>query len=333
MKPGTRKKAGAVLEKIKKHDRLWGTLKVIAGMLLLAVVVLGVVCGYNAWVNRHFKTSFYQVSSGKVVDELRIVQLSDLHNSVYGDNNSELTEKIRDLQPDIIVMTGDMIEEKNDDIRTVLDLCRELSETAPVYYIYGNHETMHSFGYNDMSTEEIDELLGTEEGTRNSEGFRSIEDELKESLEEAGAKVLWNESDTITVDGNTVEIYGVLTGHPYAFWQFAEDTFTDFRYQNPGNFKLMLCHEPYIFETWKDDVWADLALAGHTHGGGARLPRVGALFEHKHGLFPETNADNYVYGEYNVQEKPLIVSSGLSRNDFIRINNQPELVVIDVNRY
>lgn len=333
MKPGTRKKAGTVLEKIKKHDRLWGTLKVIAGMLLLAVVVLGVVCGYNAWVNRHFKTTFYQVSSGKVVDELRIVQLSDLHNSVYGDNNSELTEKIRDLQPDIIVMTGDMIEEKNDDIRTVLDLCRELSETAPVYYIYGNHETMHSFGYNDMSTEEIDELLGTEEGTRNSEGFRSIEDELKESLEEAGAKVLWNESDTITVDGNTVEIYGVLTGHPYAFWQFAEDTFTDFRYQNLGNFKLMLCHEPYIFETWKDDVWADLALAGHTHGGGARLPRVGALFEHKHGLFPETNADNYVYGEYNVQEKPLIVSSGLSRNDFIRINNQPELVVIDVNRY
>lgn len=333
MKPGTRKKAGAVLEKIKKHDRLWGTLKVIAGMLLLAVVVLGVVCGYNAWVNRHFKTTFYQVSSGKVVDELRIVQLSDLHNSVYGDNNSELTEKIRDLQPDIIVMTGDMIEEKNDDIRTVLDLCRELSETAPVYYIYGNHETMHSFGYNDMSTEEIDELLGTEEGTRNSEGFRSIEDELKESLEEAGAKVLWNESDTITVGGNTVEIYGVLTGHPYAFWQFSEDTFTDFRYQNPGNFKLMLCHEPYIFETWKNDVWADLALAGHTHGGGARLPRVGALFEHKHGLFPETNADNYVYGEYNVQEKPLIVSSGLSRNDFIRINNQPELVVIDVNRY
>ena len=331
MKLGVRR--SAVLEKIRKWERFWGALKVFAGILLLGIVVLGIICVYNIWVNRHFKTTFYQVSSGKVLEELRILQLSDLHNSVYGDDNSELIEQVRNLEPDIIVMTGDMIEEEDEDIQPVLDLCKELSGTAPLYYIYGNHETQHSFGSNDMSTEEIDELLGTEEGTRSSEGFWSMQDDLKDSLEEAGVKVLWNEADTITVGENTVEIYGVLTGHPYAFWQFAEETFTDFRYQDSGNFKLMLCHEPYIFETWEDDTWADLALAGHTHGGAVRLPRVGALFEYRHGLFPETDTDNYVYGEYDVQGNPLIVSSGLSKNDLIRINNQPELVVIDVNRY
>lgn len=323
----------AVPESERRHGRVRGLLKVFSGMLLLGIIMLGAVYLYNMRLNQNFKTTFYQVSSGKVSDELRIIQLSDLHNSVYGNDNSELTEKIRNLEPDIIVMTGDMIEEKGEEIQTVLDLCKELSETAPIYYIYGNHETLHSFGSNDMSTEEIDELLGTKEGTRSSEGFRTIEDDLKEALEKAGAKVLWNEMDTIALGENTVEIYGVLTGHPYAFWQFAEETFTDFRYQNPENFKLLLCHEPYIFETWKDDSWADLALAGHTHGGAVRLPKVGALFEYRHGLFPETDNNNYVYGEYDVQGYPLIVSGGLSRNDLLRINNQPELVVIDINRY
>lgn len=321
----------------KRSGKLYGVLKIFLGILLVGIIALSAVYFYNVKINQNFKTTFYQVSSGKVKDELRIIQLSDFHNSLFGNDNTELINRIEELKPDLVVMTGDMIDEDGENTQIVLDLCKELVKNVPVYYVYGNHETLHSFDSNDMSIDEIDQILRTTEENRSSDGFWKMEDELKTSLEELGVKVLWNETDTITIGRNTIDIYGVLTGNPYAFWQFAEETFVDFRYKDQENFKLMLCHEPYIFETWKDDAWADLSLAGHTHGGAVRLPRIGALYEHKHGIFPEFGdkklKNYYIYGKYNVQGYPLIVSGGLSQKDLIRINNQPELVVIDVNRY
>lgn len=332
------KKIISKLHRLKnRHGKIYGVLKVVLGIFVISIIALAAVYLVNVKVNQDFKTTYYQVSSGKIKDELRIIQLSDFHNSLFGEKNTELISRIQELNPDLIVLTGDMIDEKGKDTQIVLELCKALVDSFPVYYIYGNHETMNAFDSNDMSIDEIDQILGTTEGSRNSEGFWEMDDELKTSLEELGVNVLWNESDTITIGKNTIDIYGVLTGNPYAFWQFAEETFVDFRYTDLEHFKLFLCHEPYIFETWKDDSWADLSLAGHTHGGAVRLPRIGALYEHKHGLFPEFGEKKlqnyYIYGKYNVQDYPLIVSGGLSQKDLLRINNQPELVVVDVNRY
>lgn len=314
--------------------RIPGILKLFLELLLTGVIVLACVYGYNHVLNRNFKETFYQLSSGKVRENLRIIQLSDFHSSVYGEKNEPLIERIEALKPDLIAMTGDMVNEDDEDIEITLDLCRSLVEIAPVYYIYGNHETNLCFGSNDMSTEEIDEILGISEDMRGPQILENFDDEMKLALEDTGVRVLWNEYDTIQIGSSVIDVYGVLTADPYAFWQYAEDTFVDFRYENTEHFKLMLCHMPYIYETWQDDYWADLSLVGHTHGGMVRIPRIGGIYEYRHGLFPEIlGGGYYMYGLYDVQGEPLIVSGGLTNNDLFRINNQPELVIVDINRY
>ena len=87
-----------------------------------------------------------------------------------------------------------------------------------------------------------------------------------------------------------------------------------------------------IFEEFQPETWGDLILCGHTHGGVVRIPVLGPLYTHEHGLFPE-RSDAFVYGRYDAAGTPLIVSSGLENTDIFRINNQPELVVIDINKF
>lgn len=315
----------------KRQHRI---LHFITGVICLGLVLAVSIVSYNIYINNNFKEHFYQVSSGKISGGLRIIQISDLHNSEFGENNEELVERISELQPDIIAMTGDIIEENGQDYQTAVKLCEKLVNIAPVYFVYGNHETIKSFDSNDMSLEEIDELLGCDAGSRSPEGFWIMEDELKSALEAVGVHVLWNEYETVRVGDNQIDIYGVLTGHPYAFWEYAGDTYSAYYEENAGHFKLMLCHEPYIYETWHGDSWADLSLAGHTHGGLIRIPYIGGLYEYRNGLFPESgDKEFYVYGKYNVNGSPLIVSNGLNNQELLRINNQPELIIIDVNRY
>ena len=125
----------------------------------------------------------------------------------------------------------------------------------------------------------------------------------------------------------------MLTANPSAFWPYAGESYGAFAQENPGRFKLMLCHEPYVFEQFQGERWADLVLCGHTHGGVVRIPYAGGLYERAHGLLPELLDEAYVYGQYSVGSTPLIVSGGLTNRGAIRVNNRPELVIIDVSRY
>ena len=316
------------------RGRFSGVRHVLAGLLILCLVTAAVVFAANVVNNQDFKETYYQVGSGKISQGMRILQISDLHESSFGDHNKDLVNRIEELAPDLIVLTGDIIDEAGEDYAVTLDLCEQLVDLAPVYFVWGNHETMASFDLNDMSIEEIDELLGCDEDSRSSEGFWDMKDDLKESLEDLGVHVLWNQYETVQIGQDQVDIYGVLTGNAYAFWQYAEDTYTEFRYENTDHFKLLLSHEPYIFETWEGDSWADLSLAGHTHGGEIRLPYIGGLYEYQYGLLPEFGRNHHmISGQYEVEGRPLIISNGMSKGDLLRINNQPELVVIDVNRY
>ena len=71
-------------------------------------------------------------------------------------------------------------------------------------------------------------------------------------------------------------------------------------------------------------------LSGHTHGGVIRVPVLGPMFTNEGGFFPERK-EEFVYGRYDAQGTPLIVSGGLENSNIFRINNQPEVVVIDIN--
>ena len=143
--------------------------------------------------------------------------------------------------------------------------------------------------------------------------------------------MLKNESDTITVKNTEVEVFGVLNSNPSSFWSYAGESFDEYAYKNTKNLKITAIHEPFIFEEYDVDFWGDVMLCGHTHGGTVKLPVLGPLYTHEGGFFPQ-RAGYLVYGRYDISGKPLIVSSGLDRGIF-RINNKPELVIIDINRF
>ena len=110
---------------------------------------------------------------------------------------------------------------------------------------------------------------------------------------------------------------GVLTSNPSSFWSYADKSFSDFIYSDSTNLKILLVHEPFIFQEFSPDTWGDILFCGHTHGGVIRVPVLGPLYTHKGGLFPERSG-NYVYGRYRVLGSQLIVSGGIENKNLLR---------------
>ena len=185
--------------------------------LILMAAALALVAMALSWVeNRSFRETFYEISSLKVTEDLRILQISDLHTSQFGEENRKLLDRIEKLAPDLIVMTGDCIEKDTSRDEIVLDLCGKLTKLAPVYYIYGNVETTRQYGLS-MTKQSLDEHFGYDDDHRPAVDFTALPDPLRESLEAAGVTVLLNSQASIQAGGTTVDIYGTLTSNPSAF--------------------------------------------------------------------------------------------------------------------
>jgi len=290
------------------------------------IVVLGSYIG-----NRNFRETFYSTSSIKVDTGLRVIQLSDLHTTSYGKNNQKLLKRVEALEPDVIILTGDIVNSAKNDADYAVNLAKGVSKIAPSYYVYGNNEVESIYDFS-LSEKELDKKFGFSKGNRDESALLKLGDSFEEKLEAAGINVLKNEKDTIEVKGMKVDIYGVLTSNPSAFWSYSENAFGDYINTDKDNIKITAVHEPFIFEDFNPEFWGDLMVCGHTHGGVIRVPVLGPLFTKEGGLFPERNGD-FVYGRYDASGKPLIVSSGLENSNIFRINNQPELVVIDINKF
>lgn len=247
--------------------------------------------------NSKYVVTFYEIEDEKIDNHIRIVQLSDLHLKEYGENNSDLVNEIIRLKPDLIAMTGDMIDMHETDYSVVIELCRQLVNVAPVYFCYGNHEK-EVIRVKQTSTVNVD-------------------------LENLGVHVLHNKYVTVNVNGNLLDIGG-LSANPkaldaeysQAFWQ---------RYMNTTNYRLLLVHYPQYF--FKDGALlnsnVDMALCGHLHGGIVVIPFFGGLYHSVSGFFPE-----FTDGVRKINNTWVIVSRGIGGK--IRVNNPPELVVIDI---
>jgi predicted MPP superfamily phosphohydrolase len=301
------------------------------GMIFVCIAIAIIVVMYNYIGNRDFRATFYSTSSIKVDSPVRVIQLSDAHGAFYGKNNKRLLERIEALEPDIIICTGDMVNSVKNDVDYAVALGKGLSKIAPSYYIYGNNEVEGIYDFH-LVKEELDEKFGFNENNRDETALLKTEDSFEKKLENAGIKVLKNEKDTIKLRTMTIDVYGVLTSHPSSFWSYSGKAFEDYLYKNIANLKITAVHEPFIFEKIPSDFWGDLMICGHTHGGVMRVPVIGPLFTREGGLFPERDGD-FVYGRYNISDRPLIVSSGLENANILRINNQPEVVVIDINKF
>ena len=303
----------------------------VIGMIFICVAASVVVVMCNYIGNRNFRETFYNTSSIKVDSSVRIIQLSDLHTTSYGENNQKLLERIEALNPDIIICTGDIVDSAKTDVDYAVNLGHNLAKIAPSYYVYGNNEvdSIYDFAFNEK---DLDEKFGFDQTNRDETALLELEDSFEEKLENVGITVLKNEKDTIKVKTMTVDIYGVLNSNPSSFWSYSEKAFLDYIYENPDNLKILAVHEPFIFQEFNPEFWGDLMVCGHTHGGLMRVPVLGPLYTPEGGILPERNGD-FVYGRYDIAGNTLVVSSGLENSNVFRINNEPELVIIDINKF
>lgn len=273
---------------------------IIRVLIIVAIVAAGVIYLSTLMDNSYFETDFFTVSD-QGLEPVRIVLLSDLHEAEFGKNNTDLVTRVRRLAPDIIAITGDMVNQDDPDESVVIELCRQLVEIAPVYYSYGNSELY---------------LIRVEESS-----------DLDVKLSELGVNVLHNDFVTVEVNGNLLDIGGLDVSPQY----FEEPYVTRFweRYMESENYRLLLCHYPNYFMDGgplENANAVDMALCGHLHGGQIILPRVGGLYHPSTGFFPELEEKvNYV------GDTVVVTSRGLGNHSIIpRVNNVPEVVVIDI---
>lgn len=303
----------------------------LLGMIFVCFAAAAILVLGNYIGNRDFRETYYITSSIKVDRPVRVLQLSDMHGVEYGKNNEALLERIEALNPDLILCTGDIVDSAEEEADYAVSLAEKLVKIAPSYYVYGNNEveTIFDFG---MNEKDLDKKFGFDDTNRDETALLALPDAFEAQLESVGMKVLKNETDTIRVGTTDVDVYGVLNSNPSSFWSYSGKAFSDYIYENTDHLKITAVHEPFIFETYEPESWGDLMICGHTHGGLMRVPMVGPLYTHEGGLFPERN-NCFVYGRYNVAGGTLIVSGGLENTNVLRVNNEPELVIIDINTF
>lgn len=297
----TEDKQGASREKRKKKGGAskWVALGLLA-VVLTAVAALGLSYENETGIfSQKLETSFFHLYSDKVPmgKNLRLVVLSDLHNKEFGEKNIELVERVKRLSPDLILLAGDMVNKSEDRTDVAVDLCSQLAEIAPVYYGIGNHEGNMMY----------------------VNGLR-----IDGQLREVGAKVLINQSEDIVVQDTAVSIGSVSTS-VLDYDEYSAPFVAEF--EQKDTLKILIAHCPDLFYEKMADVNVDLSVAGHFHGGQVRLPIVGGVYAIGHGFFPK-----YCNGMFTLANGKLFVTRGLGNSHKIpRINNRPEIAVIDVN--
>lgn len=273
----------------------------VAGILFIASLI-----GYELYSSKYMlKTTYYTVETHKIDEKIRIVQLSDLHNSEFGKDNNRLIARVSEEDPDLIFVTGDIIISNVIETEIAINLINDLTKIAPVYVSMGNHET------------EYEDKYGID---------------ISSVYEEAGAVVLDRNYEEITVNDNKIRIagiYGYCFPIDYEVERKDESEFLN-NFQNTDSLKLLLAHMPLgWYHSGSLNSWnIDIVFSGHTHGGQVRLPFIGGLYAPDLGLFPGREGGLYYSQD---TKKVLVLSKGLGSSEIIpRFNNIPEIVVVDV---
>ena len=285
------------------RKRLTKKTKIILCMLSAIIFALFI---WTIWGNTALTVSNIKISSSHIpaaFSGFRIAQVSDLHNAEFGKNNAELLKLLSESRPDIIVITGDLIDANHTDVGIALGFAQESVRIAPTYYVTGNHEAA-SPQY----------------------------DTLKAGLEEAGVIVLEDEAISLERNGETITLLGLgdpdFTVKGDMFGETSAMVSTKLRnlIDDESRYTILLSHRPELFETYTDGG-IDLVFSGHAHGGQFRLPFIGGLAAPNQGLFPQYDAGLYTDGGTS-----MVVSRGIGNSIIpFRFNNRPEIVLVELN--
>ena len=275
-------------------------------MLCVIGTIFFILLIWTVWGNKALMVSTISISSSHIpaaFSGFRIAQVSDLHNSEFGKNNTELLKLLSESRPDIIAITGDLIDANHTDVGIALGFAQESVRIAPTYYVTGNHEAA-SPQY----------------------------DTLKAGLEEAGVIVLEDEAVSLERNGETITLLGLgdpdftVKGDMFGETSAMVSTKLKNLDDGEGGYTILLSHRPELFETYVN-CGIDLVFAGHAHGGQFRLPFIGGLVAPNQGLFPQYDAGLYTDGSTS-----MVVSRGIGNSIIpFRFNNRPEIVLVELN--
>ena len=274
------------------------TIFAVVAALLVALIV------WIAWGNTALELNTYTITSDKLpeaFDGYSIAHISDLHNAEMGEDNEKLLSMLRSAEPEMIAITGDLIDSRNTNVEIALEFAKEVMKVAPCYYVTGNHEA------------------------RVSEY-----DELKEGLTELGVVVLEDECIELEQDSEHIVLIGVddpSFDTDYLFGDakmVMESKLQDLTGED-DRYTVLLSHRPELFDVYVESG-VDLILSGHAHGGQFRLPFVGGLVAPNQGFFPE-----YDGGLYTEKNTNMLISRGVGNSILpFRINNRPEVILIEL---
>jgi len=271
---------------------------------LITISSLALLSALIYFDNTLIKVSRYKIKSDKIpkgFNNFKIVHLSDLHSYGFKNYNIQLIKKINNENPNIIVMTGDMVNKYDTNFEKFLNLSEALSKKYDIYYILGNHEVR-------LKKDDLDFII--------------------QKLKKFGIKVLSNEKVNIMRKKDYINIYGMDI--PLSYYKIinkpsnVEEIINGVLNKcNEKEYNILLAHNPLYFEEYaKNNV--DITLSGHVHGGMIRLPFIGALLSPERKFFPKYNS-----GVYEVNNKKLIVSTGIGHSrPGVRLFNRPEIVSI-----
>ncbi len=247
-------------------------------------------------------TRFYTIESSKISSKVRIALVTDLHSCSYGDNQRTLVDAIDAQSPNVVLLGGDIFDDRIKDNGTELFL-KAIGGKYPCYYVAGNHEYYCGKIY-------FEEKMAM--------------------LRKYGVEIITGKAVELYINGEYINLCGA--DDPDSFDLVSPD---DFEKQFPkmskiaenGYFALLLSHRPEYFDVYASYDF-DLVLCGHAHGGQWRIPYLlNGLFAPHQGLFPA-----YAGGLYEKSGTTMIVSRGLARETTTvpRIFNRPELVIVDI---
>lgn len=268
---------------------------------LSIVIVIILFCNFQ---NKHLETTHYTYAAeqlGADLEGYRIVQISDLHNAKFGKNNQKLVGRIRECEPDMIVLTGDLVDSNHTNVDRAVQFVDEIVKICPVYYVTGNHEYW-------LEKSEYDELMDGLIGA----GVVILDDQVVE-ISRGDAKFrLVGLDDKSLADGTL----GTLLNNAQNVAH--EDS-------EKKELTVVLAHEPQYLARYAV-TGVDLVLSGHAHGGQFRLPFVGGIVAPDQGFLPE-----YTAGEYYMDGTEMIVSRGLGNSVIpVRLFNYPEIVCVEL---
>jgi len=276
-----------------KEDEKVELLLVLGILLLLAMFLL--------WQNTDVVINTINIEDDKIpssFDGFVIVQVSDLHNTEFGKGSVHLLEKIRNQNPDIIVVTGDLIDRRRYNLEVAMNFISEALKIARVYYVNGNHE-----------------------------GWSNKYDEIIAALQKTAVINLSDDSVLLKKNGRSIKLLG-LSDPSFYSEEYSHTVNTDNMVENLQKhcgseyYEILLSHRPDLINIYsRYDV--DLVFCGHAHGGQIRIPFVGGIIAPNQGFFPK-----YTSGMHLVKNTKMIVSRGLGNSLFpFRVFNRPEVVV------